>query len=83
MLRIRGVESAGWDTLEETEQLIVTRIAQGVRYTEISEETNTPVPTIKKIRKRNELMLVEIRQQNIKKEATFYLFSTITDNTDC
>ncbi len=52
-----------------TERLIVTRIAQGVRYMDVSEETNTPLPTIKKIRKRNELLLVEVRQQNIKKEA--------------
>lgn len=52
-----------------TEQLIVTRIAQGVRYIDISEETNTPVPTIKKIRKRNDPLLAEVKQQIIKKEA--------------
>lgn len=52
----------------ETERLVVTRIAAGIRYTDISEETNVPVPTIKKIRKRNELLLVEVRKQNIKKE---------------
>lgn len=52
----------------ETERLVVTRIAAGVRYVDISEETNVPVPTIKKIRKRNQLLLVEIKKQNIKKE---------------
>jgi hypothetical protein len=53
----------------EAELLVVTRIAQGVRQIDISEETAMPVSTIKKISARNQSLIAEIKQQTIKKEA--------------
>ena len=56
-------------TNPETERLVLTRIAQGVRYVDISEETAVPVSTIKKIKARNIDLLAEIKRLNIKQEA--------------
>jgi hypothetical protein len=51
------------------ERKVLTRIAEGVRYIDISEETAVPVPTIKKIKARNVELLAEIRKINTKQEA--------------
>ncbi len=53
----------------ETKRLILTRIVQGVRYIDIAEETLVSVSGIKKIKKRSEALLEDIRRQQIKKEA--------------
>lgn len=62
-------------TNPKTEQLVITRIAQGSKYQEIYEEIGVPVSTIKKIKKRNESLLIEVRQKNIRIEA-----SIVVDN---
>lgn len=53
----------------KTERLVITKIAQGIKYQEIYEEIGVPVSTIKKIKKRNLHLFYEVRQEIIKKDA--------------
>jgi hypothetical protein len=50
-------------TEAHTENKIITMIAVGVRYAEISEHTGVAISTIKKIRKRNEAQFEKVEQQ--------------------
>ena len=53
----------------EVERQVVTLIARGDRYADISETTGTPIPTIKKIKGRNKEALARIEDQIIRKQA--------------
>lgn len=49
------------------EQKIVTLIALGYKYADISQKTGVPVPTIKKIKKRSQVRLGKIEERVIEK----------------
>ena len=53
----------------EVERQVVTLIARGDRYADISQETGIPIPTIKKIKGRNKETLARIEDQIIRKQA--------------
>lgn len=47
----------------KTERLVITKIAQGIKYQEIYEEVGVPVSTIKKIKKRNLELYYEVKRE--------------------
>ena len=56
-------------TNPKTEREVVKQIALGNKYADISVKTGVPVSTIKKIRKRNDLALKQIKQHIIQSDA--------------
>jgi hypothetical protein len=53
----------------ELERQVVTLIARGDRYANISHDTGVPVPTIKKIKRRNLAAIIEIEHRVVEWQA--------------